>query len=546
MSTFAAYGQFSGAVLVAAKGKVIYKKGFGLANREWDVPNTPDTKFRLASVTKQFTAMLIMQLVAENKLALDVPIARYLPDYPKANAERITVHHLLSHTSGTPNYTSFPHYREMMGKAHSPSDLLRAFADSTLEFTPGERFAYSNSGYVVLGAIVEKTTGMSYEQALQERIFTPLNMIGSGIDNGRTVLEKRATGYDKGGSSFTNSSYIDMSVPFSAGAIYSTVEDLFLWDQALYTEKLLPKQYKDLMFQSRTPTGGGSYGYGWGIGDLAIGNSKERSQTISHGGGINGFSTLITRVPADSILIVVLNNTSNAPLNTMTAAINGILHGRPYDMPKRSLASTIQATMEKDGITKAVSDFKALKGSTEHYLDEGEMNMTGYELLWAGKKKEAASFLKLNVDAFPNAFNTYDSYGEVLLALGDTAKAIENYKRSVQLNPDNNNGVQVLQGLGIATDDLFVKVPTEKLPLFVGAYIATKETSNREQEWKIVIEDVDGQLYGNDQDYRYKLVPTGEGAFVNPDDGATVIFDTRNKKAISFVIFGKVTFEKVQ
>ncbi|MBK8581571.1 MAG: serine hydrolase [Flavobacteriales bacterium] len=546
MSTFAAYDQFTGAVLVAEKGKVIYKKAFGMADREWDVPNTTDTKFRLASITKQFTAMLIVQLVAEGKLALDVPIAQYLPDYPKVNAGRITLHHLLSHSSGTPNYTDFPNYREMMVQLHTTAHLMRLFADSTSAFTPGARFAYSNSGYMVLGAIVERITGMSYAQALQERIFTPLGMASSGVDNGRSVLKKRASGYDVSGSTVTNAYFIDMSTPFSAGAIYSIVEDLFLWDQALYTEKLLPKQYRDLMFQPHISTGGGSYGYGWGIGELGEGNGKEKSRMVSHSGGINGFNTLITRIPADSILVVLLNNTSNAPLSTMTLAINGILHDQPYDMPRKSLAKTISATMEKDGIEKAVAQFNALKSSKEQYLDESEMNMAGYELLWAGKKQEAAALLKLNVDVFPNSSNAYDSYGEALLALGDSANAIANYKRSIQLNPDNTNGIQVLEGLGIATDDLAIKIPLEKLQTLTGAYIATKETSNRDREWKIVIDEKDGQLYGNDADYRYKMVPTGDNTFVNPEDGTTLVFDTTKKKAISFVIFGKVVFKKVK
>ena len=337
-----------------------------------------------------------------------------------------------------------------------------------------------------------------------------------------------------------------MSTPFSAGAIYSTVEDLFLWDQALYTEKLLPKKYRDMMFQVQTPAGSGSYGYGWGIGELAMGNSKERSKTVSHSGGINGFNTLITRIPADSILIVELNNTGGAPLSTMTTAINGILHDQPYDMPRKSLAKVILATVEKEGIDQGVAQFNAIKSSKEQYLDENEMNVAGYELLRAGKLKEAAGFLKLNVDVFPNSSNAYDSYGEALLALGDSAKAIENYKRSIQLNPDNKNGIQVLEGLGVATDDLAIKIPAENIPLFVGKYIATKETSNRPQEWKITIEEKDGQLFGNDGGYRYRMIPTGENTFVNPEDGASVVFDTSKKKAISFVIFGKVTFKKVK
>lgn len=250
ISKFVEYEQFNGSVLVAEKGEIIYKKGFGLANIEWEIPNQADTKYRLASITKQFTAMLIVQLVAENKLALNVPISTYLPDYPKKNGDIITIHHLLTHSSGTPNYTSFPDYRDRMSHSTNPEEIVQFFSDSTLLFTPGEKFDYSNSGYVLLGVIIEKVTGQSYEIVLQEKIFTPLGMNNSGYDHHSAILKNRAAGYYKNGKSYINASYIDLTVAFSAGCIYSTVEDLFLWDQALYTEKLLPKQYLDLLFDT--------------------------------------------------------------------------------------------------------------------------------------------------------------------------------------------------------------------------------------------------------------------------------------------------------
>ena len=161
LSTYAEYGQFNGAILVAEKGEILYKKGFGLANVEWAIPNSPDTKFRLASVTKQFTAMLAVQLVAEDKLALHAPISNYLPDYPKSSGDSITVHHLLTHTSGIPNYTSFPGYRDLMRSSFGPTEIVELFADSTLQFAPGEKHVYSNSGYVLLGVIIEKNYGKS-------------------------------------------------------------------------------------------------------------------------------------------------------------------------------------------------------------------------------------------------------------------------------------------------------------------------------------------------------------------------------------------------
>src|SRR5687768_17919018 len=205
ISAYAEYGKFNGSVLVAEKGKVIYKKGFGLADMEWNIPNQPDTKHRLGSITKQFTAVAIMQLVEQGKLKLDVPISSWLPDYPKKSGDVITIHHLLTHSSGIPNMTSFPgFFKDVMRNSYSPVQLVNISADSTLQFKPGERFAYSNSGYLLLGYIIEKVTGKSYEQVLQENIFTPLKMNNTGYDHHSALLKIRARGYEKNGRRYVN------------------------------------------------------------------------------------------------------------------------------------------------------------------------------------------------------------------------------------------------------------------------------------------------------------------------------------------------------
>ncbi|MDA9774667.1 beta-lactamase family protein, partial [Saprospiraceae bacterium] len=338
VSQYVDFGKFNGTVLVAEKGKVIYKNGFGKANLEWNTPNKSDTKFRIASVTKQFTAMLIMQLVAENKLSLDKPISAYLPDYPKENGDKINLHHLLTHTSGIPSYTNFPSYGELMRENKAPDQLLELFVDSTLLFAPGERFDYSNSGYALLGHIIEKTTGKSFAEVLKEKIFEPLKMHNSGLDVGQLVLENRAEGYDRNFDYYTKATYIDMSVAYSAGGIYSTVEDLFLWDQALYTEMLLPKKYMDMIFSKQTMAWGEHYGYGWFIGEMRMGNSEEIIPTITHDGYINGFNTIITRIPSEKSSIILLNNNGGAPIRRMAQAIYGILHEKDYDRPKQSIA----------------------------------------------------------------------------------------------------------------------------------------------------------------------------------------------------------------
>ncbi len=543
MRAYAEYGKFNGSVLVVEKGKVIYKKGLGLADMEWNIPNQPDTKHRLGSITKQFTAMLIMQLVEQGKLKLDVPISTYLPDYSKKNGDVITIHHLLTHSSGIPNMTSFPGFvKDVMRNSYSPVQLVKMSADSTLEFKPGERFAYSNSGYILLGYIIEKVTGKSYEQVLQENIFTPLKMNNTGYDHRGTLLKNRASGYEKNGRRYVNANFIDMSVPYAAGALYSTVEDLFLWDQALYGNQLLRKENMELLFTKHIPSGGSNYyGYGWGIGEIPLGNTAERIATIGHGGGINGFNTQITRIPSDKSFIVLLNNTGGAPLGEMVNAIAAILYDKSYNLPKRSVAYSLAERIESAGIPAALEYYKSIKDSTGYYLNEREMNGTGYEFLQSGKAKEAAAIFKLNTQAFPKSGNVFDSYGEALMALGDKTAAIENYKQSIKLNPGNEGALKILKDNGVKTDDLIKKLPIEYLKLLEGEY---QNVDNK--DWRIKFDVAEGKLYGNDRGYKYKVLPVGgEGEFVNPDDGASLVFDTKDQQAITMVLFGKVRFRKV-
>ncbi|MBK6282171.1 MAG: serine hydrolase [Draconibacterium sp.] len=473
LNLYTEYGQFNGSVLVSEKGEVIYKRGFGMANMEWDIPNQSNTKHRLGSITKQFTAMLILQLVEQGKLKLDVPIVTYLPDYPKPNGEKITIHHLLTHTSGIPNYTSFPNFfKNESRNPYSPEDFVKVFADSTLDFTPGEKFSYSNSGYFLLGVIIEKVTGKSYEEVLQENILIPLKMKDTGYDHHKVILKNRATGYERSGSSYINANYLDMSIPYAAGSMYSTVEDLYLWDQALYSEQILPKKYTDLLFTPYIPAFGSHYGYGWVIGKAPIGKTNDSLNVTNHGGGINGFNTIITRVPSDKNLIVLLNNTGGAPLNEMSIAISGILYNKPYDLPKKSLAYSLLKDIKELGINEALTKFNENKSTENYALREGEMNNAGYELLQAGKVKEAIEVFKINVNSFPKSANVYDSLGEAYMKDGNKDLAIENYKKSLELNPGNQGAVEMLKKMGVDTKSFEKEIIVDEkiLENYVGKY----------------------------------------------------------------------------
>ncbi len=463
------YGQFNGAVLVSEGGRVVYRKGFGLANMEWNIPNEADTKFRLGSITKQFTAMLILQLAEQGKLKLDGKLSDYLPDYRKDTGERVTVHQLLNHTSGIPSYTSQPgFFADVSRNPYSVADFVKKYASRDLEFEPGAKYSYNNSGYFLLGAIIEKVAGKTYEQVLKENILDPLGMKNTGYDHHNTIITKRASGYNKTPNGYENAPYLDMSLPYAAGSMYSTIDDLFLWDQALYGEKLLSGKYKELMFKPNL----GNYAYGWIITKASLGQTKESVPVVTHGGGINGFNTLLVRLIDRKHTIVLLDNTSQGrPQQAMSRAITNILYDQPYEAPKQSIAEALYTTVTGKGVDAAIKQYRDLKATQANRYDFGEMelNTLGYQLLGMKRIKDAIEIFKLNVEAYPQAANPYDSLGEAYMTDGDTELAVKNYKRSLELDPQNKGAIEVLKRIENPT----LKVDSKLYEAYVGAYEMT-------------------------------------------------------------------------
>jgi len=464
------YGQFNGAVLVADNGKVIYRKGVGYANMEWNIPNEADTKFRLGSITKQFTAMLILQMVEQDKIKLDGKLSDYLPDYRKDTGERVTVHQLLTHTSGIPSYTSQPgFFADVSRNPYGVADFVKKYASGDLEFEPNSKFSYNNSGYFLLGAIIERVAGKPYEQVLREKIFEPLGMKNTGYDHHNTIISKRAAGYTKTASGYENAPYLDMSLPYAAGSMYSTVDDLFLWDKALYEEKLLSGKYKELMFKPNI----GNYAYGWIITKASVGQTKETVPLITHGGGINGFNTTIVRLVDSKHAIILLDNTSQGRyLDSISRSITNILYDQPFDAPKRSLAETLYPTATAEGIEAVLKQYRNLKANQPNAYDfgEGELNTLGYQLLGAKRIKDAIEVFKLNVEAHPQAANPYDSLGEAYMMNGDKELAIKNFKRSLELNPQNTNAVEMLKRIENPVVVAAAKVDSKIYDAYTGRY----------------------------------------------------------------------------
>jgi CubicO group peptidase (beta-lactamase class C family) len=438
-------GMFNGSALVAEGGKVVFKKGYGFADFEWRVPNEPDTKFRVGSITKQFTATVIVQLVAEGKLAYETTLVKALPYYRKETGGRITIHQLLNHTSGIPSYTNPAFFRESSRNKYGVREFVEKFCSGDLEFEPGTQFRYNNSAYFILGAIIEEVEKKPYEQTLKERVFDRLGMRGSGYDLSAPLLEKRARGYERGLAGVRNADYLDMSVPYAAGSLYSTVEDLYLWDQALYGDAILNAVQKERMF---TPAPE-NYGYGWVIRKQPIGPAKSERLTIGHGGGINGFNTLLLRIPEDRHLIVLFNNTGGTNLGAMSEGITDILYGRVPPPPKRSLAMTLYDTVTKRGTAAAIAEYRDIKKNraSEFELGEGQLNRLGYELLRAKRVPEAIEIFTLNVEMFPASANVHDSLGEAYKEAGDHERAVKAYAKSLELDPKNRNAIDKLAEL---------------------------------------------------------------------------------------------------
>ncbi|MEM7113134.1 MAG: serine hydrolase domain-containing protein [Chloroflexota bacterium] len=316
------------AVIVVRDGEVLLRTGRGMASFELGVPIEPDMVFRIASITKQFTAVSILMLTEQGKLTLDDPITRFFPDYP-TQGHHITVRHLLNHTSGIKSYTNMPEWFPRVRQDFSVTEIIDFFKEQPMEFAPGEKMSYCNSGYILLGAIIEQVSEQSYADFLQQHIFTPLGMSQSGYDEAEAVIPKRVAGYVPDGDGYKNAPYLSMTQPFAAGALISTVDDLARWDAALYTEQLLSQETLQQAFV-KTELKDGSlsdYGLGWQL------SSYKGHPIAEHSGGIPGFTSYGLRLPDDRVYVAVLSNSMRHGAAELAARIAALVIGEPLIDP---------------------------------------------------------------------------------------------------------------------------------------------------------------------------------------------------------------------
>lgn len=511
-------GRFDGTVLVADGGAVIYEQGFGEANRSWGVPHTPDTRFRIASLTKQFTAALVLQLVEAGSLDLDAPVTRYLPDYPAAQGDRVTVHHLLSHTSGIPEHLGLPGFDAMMRNPYAPDSFLTVFSGLPLDVEPGSAFTYSNSNYFLLGVLIEHITGQPYAVALRERLLAPLGLDHTGYDNGTEVIEQMASGYRRVESGFERATYFDPSVPYAAGMMYSTARDLFAWTQALHGGEVF--EHTETLEQMTTPVLG-EYAYGLGVSMLPVGASTV--QVIGHSGGIFGFSTFLLHAPGDTRTVVVL---ANSNVNTQPIAFDllRLLYDQPVDLPAQPISAVLEGVIETQGVDAAIARYREIQaGGAEGYdMGEDQLNALGYLYLGRGDVDTALSLFALNVERYPDSWNPYDSLGEAYLIAGNREQAVANYQQALALNPASESAREALERLGADTDEATVRVSLDVLERYVGRYAIRPGLD-------VAITLEEGRLYAEATGQpTFELVPVSETRFYLPRVEAYVTFDAEH------------------
>lgn len=452
LTQYTALDQFSGSILVARKGELILSKGYGMANREWNIPATPATRFRIASLTKQFTGMLIMQLKQAGKLDLHAPITQYLDWFPQEIGAKVTIHHLLTHTSGIPNVTNRrDFFTDLSHRSFSPISFILRYCVDTLEFAPGSKFNYSNSGYYILGAIIEAITHKSFGEVLKEQILDVIGMKNTGIDDPEKIITDRAVGYELPYGVWKNANYINSPATIgAAGDMYATVEDLYRWDLALYGNRLLSEENKKILFSPYL----NGYAYGIGVVRIAIGNEKDSVQLMAHTGGINGFRAKILRIIDTEEVIIACSNTSDdystIDISNITINVLSLLHNQPCPRPTAHIVTETGKRILNGTVDEGIAFYKSIGRSSAYDFTDAEQRLEelGRYLSNNGRQKDCIAVLKFTTEQFPNSATAFDSYADELEEDNQFQEAVVNYKKALALDPANehaSNAIRVLE-----------------------------------------------------------------------------------------------------
>lgn len=447
MKAYHTYNMFDGSVLVAEDGKILYKAAFGLANREWNIPNTTDTKFMIGSVSKSFTAVLTLIQVQKGLIDLDKTIAEYLPEFSGKPAANVTIRQVLNHTSGIPNYDIIKDFFPRISRQNfTRKEYVNVYVDSSLAFKPGTKYAYSSWGYFTLGYLMEKVTGKSYSQLMKEDIFDKTGMSSSGSYFHTQVVAKRATGYDYSFGGYASLDFRDQSNTMGTGDLYSTVEDIFKFHLALSANTLLNKSLTTEMFTPGMRPA--QYGYGW-FNKFFKYTPTDSVASNFHLGMTEGFLSFAIRIPSTNSSVIILCNSSPTDFFGITGNLVKVLYNKPVRL-KQPVHKAVEKLIAEQGPKRAVEDYKRMKAdSAQYYIDWISMNFLAEQLQTLKRYEEARIISENNVAEFPNRDLVLVTMGNIYLALNRKAEAIRCYKRALAVYPgyeEAKNRLKELEG----------------------------------------------------------------------------------------------------
>ncbi len=438
----------NGVVLVADKGSVIYNKAFGKANFEWDINNTTDTRFKIASISKPFTAVIILQLCQEGKIKLDGKVNDYITGYP--NGDKITILQLLTHTSGIIDTRDIKGFDETFGMQHlTHSQLIDVFKDSALVFMPGSKFYYSSFNYNLLAFIIEKITGKNFKDVLKERIFSVAGMAHTATLEDNAVNNRYAYGYERNYSDIKPAHYFDASGTVGSGSIVTTAGDLVLFFTALKTNKLLNETFTKMFFtpqgvdDNNVKTGFTSWYYSLHL------NGNDSTGVAYYAGGHFGVNALVYDCYEKNKMVIILLNVKTPRMFEVADNVLNILYSQKFEWPKDAYVRLLAKDIKEYGVNNAVQKFKArkIKYGDAYTFKPRDLNRLGYYFISDNDAATAVEIFKLNLQYFPNEGDFYDSLGEGYVLLGDKKNAAINLKKAIELNPSNRHAKELLNSI---------------------------------------------------------------------------------------------------
>lgn len=489
-----------GSVLVSKNGKNIYDYHYGKANLELDASTSAESVYRIASVSKQFTAIAILKLAEEGKLQISDNITKYINDYP-TQGNTITIEHLLSHTSGIKDYLNIEGFNKTFQRNDmSPKELIDYFKDEPMDFKSGTKYNYSSSGYIILGHIIELISNQTYQDYMQEHIFEPLSLSNTSYDDTFSLIENRVSGYQKKGNNYVNPDFLSMTLPYAAGSLLSTTEDLFKWNQALATYKIVSAKtlnaaYSRYTLQSGKPS---LHGYGWKIGNV------QDVKAVKHSGGINGFVSQVLSIPEKDIYVAILTNSQNVEdIEDIASQLAAIALDKPYELNEIELS--------KSKMEYANGIYENEFGDQKHVRYE-DKNLLLFD---RGQTKNKLIPFKDNAFYIENTLITW---------------SIKQDNEDIHLVENNTNRITNWKRIDATLKSIKPKkVKPNELKKYIGKY---ELGPNFYFEVKIDYNTLIGQI----REDQKELIPIGNHQFIARDIDAKLTFNSDKKKIISLTL----------